>query len=91
MHYSPSDHLALMKEGFPMTVKGVCLTCLGDVFEDEEEPDRLSSAFHACWGEMEVCVLCWGEMEVCVLCWGEIEVCVLYKRRITVSSCLVKI
>ena len=54
MDHSPSDHLALMKEVFPMTVKGISLTCLGDVFEDEKEPDRLFTAYYKCWREMEV-------------------------------------
>ena len=43
-----------MKEVFPMTIKGICLTCLGDVFADDAELDRLSAAYHKCWREMEV-------------------------------------
>ena len=54
MYYSSSDHLAIMKEVFPMTVKGISLTCLGDVFDNEDELDKLSVAYHKCWREMEV-------------------------------------
>ena len=43
-----------MKEIFPMTIKGVVRTCLGDVFEDQNELDQLSTAYHNCWKEMEV-------------------------------------
>ena len=37
-----------------MTIKGICLTCLGDVFSGKEELDQLSVAYHVCWREMEV-------------------------------------
>ncbi len=58
INYSPSDHLAVMKEVFPMTVKGIGLTCMGDVFDDDKELDRWSSAYHKCWREMEVSYCC---------------------------------
>ena len=54
MKYSSSDHLAIMKEVFPMTVKGISQTCLGDVFDNEDQLDKLSEAYHKCWREMEV-------------------------------------
>ena len=53
MNYSSSDHVAIMKDLFPMTMKGVAVTCLGDAFEDEEELDKLATAYHKCWREME--------------------------------------
>ena len=37
-----------------MTIKGICCSCLGDVFESGDELDRLSESYHKCWSEMEV-------------------------------------
>ena len=54
MAYSSSDHIALMREVFPMAIKGISLTCLGDFFRDESKLDHLSTAYHKCWREMEV-------------------------------------
>lgn len=54
LNFSSSERVSVMKSVFPMTIKGICLTCLGDVFADEEELNRLSSSYHHCWREMEV-------------------------------------
>ena len=54
MNFSPSDHVSVMKKVFPMTIKGICLTCLGDVFSDQAELDLFSNTYHDCWREMEV-------------------------------------
>lgn len=59
MQYSSSDHIPIMKDLFPMTMKGVAVTCLGDVFENEEELDKLSTAYHKCWREIEVTLNVW--------------------------------
>lgn len=54
LKYSPSDHIPLMKEVFPLTIKGISRTCMGNVFTDDSELDQLSTAYHNCWREMEV-------------------------------------
>ena len=38
-----------------MTIKGIVRSCLGDVFESDEEVDKLAHSYHKCWNEMEVC------------------------------------
>ena len=43
-----------MKETFPMTIRGICRSCLGDVFEGTEEVEKLADCYHKCWREMEV-------------------------------------
>ena len=45
-----------MKEVFPMTIKGIVRSCLGDVFDSHEELDKLTESYHKCWLEMEVIV-----------------------------------
>ena len=37
-----------------MTIKGIARSCLGDVFESEDELDKLAYSYHKCWAEMEV-------------------------------------
>ena len=37
-----------------MTIKGIARSCFGDVFESQEELDRLAECYHKCWLEMEV-------------------------------------
>ena len=37
-----------------MTIKGIARSCLGDVFENREEVDKLAETYHKCWSEMEV-------------------------------------
>ena len=38
---------------FRMTIKAIARTCLGDVFDDNAEVEKLSSCYHTCWREME--------------------------------------
>jgi len=54
--YSLSDKVPLGAVVFPMTIKGIAQACLGDVFEDNAEVDKLSSCYHSCWREMEASV-----------------------------------
>ena len=54
--YSPSDKVPLGAVVFHMTIKGIAQTCLGDVFEDNAEVDKLSSCYHSCWREMEASI-----------------------------------
>ena len=37
-----------------MAIKGIARSCLGDVFESDEELDKLTHSYHKCWNEMEV-------------------------------------
>ena len=51
--------LSLRQDGvercsFSMTIKGIARTCMGELFDDQSEVERLSHAFHSCWKEMEV-------------------------------------
>ena len=43
---------------FRMTIKAIARTCLGDVFDDNAEVEKLSSCYHACWREMEASTGC---------------------------------
>jgi len=52
--YAADQKVSLLKETFPMTIWGVCRSCLGDVFEGAEEVERLADCYHKCWREMEV-------------------------------------
>ena len=47
--YSSDQHMSLVKEAFPMTVKGFARACLGDIFENQSELDILAGAYHKCW------------------------------------------
>ena len=57
-NYSPSDKMGLSGAIFPMTIKGIARTCMGELFDDQSEVERLSHAYHSCWKEMEVWQ-CW--------------------------------
>ena len=37
-----------------MTIWGICRSCLGDVFEEAGEVERLAVCYQKCWKEMEV-------------------------------------
>ena len=52
--YSSDQPVSLMKEVFPMTIKGIAYSCLGDVFRSHEELEELAESYHKCWSEMEV-------------------------------------
>ena len=39
---------------FPMTIKGIARTCMGEFFDDQSEVERLSHTYRSCWKEMEV-------------------------------------
>ena len=54
MGYAADQKVRLLKETFPMTIWGICRSCLGDVFEGAEEVERLTDCNHKCWREMEV-------------------------------------
>ena len=43
-----------MQEVFPMTIKGIARSCLGDVFESKDELEKLAESYHKCWRTMEV-------------------------------------
>lgn len=42
----PNQPCILQEEFFPMTIKGITRTCLGDVCEGEEELKAISTAYH---------------------------------------------
>lgn len=42
----PDQPCCLQDEFFPMTIKGIARTCLGDVFEGEEEVKHIATAYH---------------------------------------------
>ena len=54
LNYSSDQPISIMKEVFPMTIKGIARSCLGDVFDSHEELDKLTESYHKCWTEMEV-------------------------------------
>ena len=54
LNFSSNQPVSLLKEVFPMTIKGIACSCLGDVFESREELDRLAESYHKCWSEVEV-------------------------------------
>ena len=54
LNYTADQPVSLLKEVFPMTIKGIARSCLGDVFESREEVDKLAESYHKCWSEMEV-------------------------------------
>ena len=65
LSYSSDKPVALMKEVFPMTIKGICRSCFCDVFESGDELDRLSESYHKCWSEMEVIIMDNGAVDMC--------------------------
>ena len=52
--FGPSEKIGLKSVLHPMIIKGFARSCLGDMFKSEKEVEELSSAYHVCWGEMEV-------------------------------------
>ena len=54
LNFSSVQPISLLLEVFPMTIKGIARSCLGDVFENREEVDKLAETYHKCWSEMEV-------------------------------------
>ena len=52
--YAADQRVRIVKETFPMTIRGICRSCLGDVFEGTEEVEKLADCYHKCWREMEV-------------------------------------
>lgn len=52
--YAADQRVHIVKETFPMTIRGICRSCLGDVFEGTEEVEKLADCYHKCWREMEV-------------------------------------
>ena len=46
-----------------MTIKGICRSCFGDVFESDEKVNAYAELYHICWREEEVCVC------VCLSVW----------------------
>ena len=54
LNYSSDQPVSIVKEVFPMTIKGIARSCLGNVFDSHEELDKLTESYHKCWLEMEV-------------------------------------
>ena len=54
LSYSSDQPVSIVKEVFPMTIKGIARSCLGDVFDSHEELNKLTESYHKCWLEMEV-------------------------------------
>ena len=52
--FAADEKVHIVKEAFPMTIRGICRSCLGDVFEGTEEVEKLADCYHKCWREMEV-------------------------------------
>ena len=52
--FAADQKVSIVKETFPMTIRGICRSCLGDVFEGAEEVEKLADCYYKCWGEMEV-------------------------------------
>ena len=46
--------MGLEKAVNPMMLKGIALTCLGRLYNDEKELDKLSNLYHNIWKELQV-------------------------------------
>ena len=54
---SATEEVLIRLHAFPIAIKGITRSCLGDIFEDENELQTLTEAYHTCWRTMEVCGL----------------------------------
>ncbi len=52
---SSTEEVLIRKHAFPIAIKGITRSCLGDIFENDDELRRLTDAYHICWRTMEVC------------------------------------
>ncbi len=52
---SSTEEVLIRKHAFPIAIKGITRSCLGDIFENDDELRRLTDAYHIYWRTMEVC------------------------------------
>ncbi|XP_064390631.1 cytochrome P450 20A1-like [Halichondria panicea] len=50
---SSTEEVLIRKHAFPIAIKGITRSCLGDIFENDDELRRLTDAYHICWRTME--------------------------------------